>query len=56
MKSQFLRLALKNFLVWLFGWSMWGLAHHEVATECKLLGKFYVGSEIFECVKVEPKP
>jgi hypothetical protein len=27
-------------------------AHYEVAQECKKLGKFYVGKEVFECVQV----
>lgn len=56
MKSIFWRLCLKNFLVWLLGWCIWGLAHHEVANECKLLGRFYVGSQVFECTKVELTP
>ncbi|WFP51401.1 hypothetical protein PL263_05070 [Methylomonas sp. EFPC3] len=47
MKNLFLQLTLKNALVWLFSWCIWGLAHHEVATECRLLGRFYVGSQVF---------
>lgn len=27
-------------------------AHHTVATECERLGKFYVGTRIFECTKI----
>ncbi|WP_186289488.1 hypothetical protein [Methylomonas koyamae] len=49
MKNQLFKLMLKNALVWLFGWCIWGLAYHEVATECKILGRFYVGSQVFEC-------
>ncbi|UNM96050.1 hypothetical protein MMG00_12750 [Ignatzschineria rhizosphaerae] len=30
----------------------WVVAHMTVAHECKTLGKFYVGKEIFECVKI----
>ncbi len=33
----------------------WGCAHHVIATECKKLGKFYVGEEVFECRKIEDK-
>jgi hypothetical protein len=33
----------------------WAKAHKTVATECKKLGKFYVGNEIFHCVKIEQK-
>lgn len=31
----------------------WIATHGVVATECKKLGAFYVGSEVFEC-KVKP--
>lgn len=31
----------------------WVRAHIVVATECKRLGKFYVGNETFECIKIE---
>jgi len=31
----------------------WGFAHTTIATECKRLGKFYVGKEVFECSKIE---
>ncbi|WP_445368844.1 hypothetical protein ACH5Y9_05500 [Methylomonas sp. BW4-1] len=30
----------------------WEAAHRTVATECKKLGKFYVGNEVFECRKI----
>ena len=40
------------FIGYLIGW--WN-AHHTVANECKRLGKFYVGKETFECVKIEEK-
>lgn len=29
------------------------VAHHEIASECKRLGGFYVGKETFKCVKVD---
>lgn len=31
----------------------WLSAHQTVATECKTLGKFYVGDEVFECKEVK---
>lgn len=31
----------------------WDFTHTTVATECKRLGKFYVGKEVFECRKIE---
>lgn len=31
----------------------WIVAHKTVANECKRLGKFYVGKEVFHCIKVE---
>ena len=30
----------------------WITAHSTVATECERLGKFYVGNQTFECVKI----
>lgn len=30
-------------------WIGWIKAHHEVSTECQRLGKFYVGSNTYEC-------
>ena len=33
----------------LAGW-LW--AHSTVATECERLGRFYVGTKTFECVKI----
>lgn len=30
----------------------WLYAHHIIAQECKKLGKFYVGDEVFECRKI----
>ncbi len=31
----------------------WVNAHKTVAKECKRLGKFYVGKEVFQCTQVE---
>lgn len=33
----------------------WEAAHRTVAKECKKIGKFYVGDEVFECRKVDGK-
>lgn len=33
----------------------WEVAHRTIATECKKLGRFYVGNEVFECVKIEDR-
>lgn len=30
----------------------WLQAHSTVATECERLGRFYVGTKTFECVKI----
>ena len=30
----------------------WLRAHRTIAQECKKLGKFYVGKEVFECTKI----
>lgn len=37
---------------YLAGW-IW--AHLTVASECEKLGKFYVGSKVFHCTKIEEK-
>lgn len=34
----------------------WEAAHRTVATECKKLGKFYVGKEVFECRLISSSP
>ena len=50
------------FALWMFfflviGWcGGWIAAHQTVATECRRLGKFYVGSTVFECKAIEPEP
>lgn len=31
----------------------WGHAHSTVATECRKLGAFYVGSSVFKCEEVK---
>lgn len=31
----------------------WHAAHAEIVRECKRLGKFYVGNEVFHCGKLE---
>ena len=31
----------------------WGIAHNVIATECKRLGGFYVGSSTFKCEEVK---
>ena len=36
-------------------WHGWVQAHHVVATECELLGKFFVGKKVYSCVKIEEK-
>jgi len=33
----------------LFGWVY---AHVTVATECRRLGSFYVGDDVFHCIKI----
>ena len=35
---------------WLSGWYF---AHSTVATECERLGKFYVGKNVYQCLKIE---
>lgn len=35
---------------WLGGWIH---AHQTVATECKKLGRFYVGDAVFHCHQIE---
>lgn len=35
---------------WLSGWYF---AHTTVATECERLGKFYVGKQVYQCMKIE---
>lgn len=30
-------------------------AHYVIRHECKILGKFYIGSEVFECTSHETK-
>lgn len=35
---------------WLSGWYF---AHSTVATECERLGKFFVGKNVYQCIKVE---
>ena len=37
----------------MFGWNS---AHHTIANECKKLGGFFIGREIFKCIKVEEQP
>ena len=41
-----MKLAIWYLLGIFFGW-IW--AHHEVATECRYQGNFYVGSIVYEC-------
>ena len=36
-------------------WGGWRGAHRTVATECKMLGSFYVGTTVFKCVEIEEK-
>lgn len=31
----------------------WAAAHSTVARECDRLGKFYVGSKVYECKRVD---
>ncbi|MDP0146059.1 hypothetical protein Q7384_08635 [Glaesserella parasuis] len=35
---------------WLSGWYF---AHTTVATECERLGKFYVGKNVYQCMKIQ---
>jgi hypothetical protein len=44
----FVLLLLVNAVVGLFVFG-WVVAHNTVATECKTLGGFYVGSTVYEC-------
>lgn len=43
----------------IFGWTGyqlgWVSAHKTVAHECKTLGGFYVGEEVFKCHLATPK-
>lgn len=32
----------------------WGFAHYTVGKECERLGGFYVGKDVYQCVKKEP--
>lgn len=34
----------------------WAFAHATVASECRRLGKFYVGDTVFECTAKKEKP
>lgn len=34
-------------------WAGWNSAHRTVATECKRLGAFYVGTTVFKCIEIE---
>jgi hypothetical protein len=34
-------------------WAGWNAAHRTVATECKRLGAFYVGTTVFKCVEIK---
>ena len=36
-------------------WTGWRNAHRTVATECKMLGSFYVGTTVFKCTEIEEK-
>lgn len=41
-------------LIWI-GWFLgWRHAHLTVATECKLLGSFFVGKTVYRCTAIEP--
>jgi len=41
------------FIVLIIGiWIGWVQAHHTIASECRKLGSFYVGSRIFKCVEI----
>lgn len=31
----------------------WVKAHQQLARECKQLGSFYVGHEVFKCTKID---
>ena len=33
----------------------WCYAHYVIAKECRKLGAFYVGNDVFKCVAIEPK-
>ena len=35
-------------LIWFFS-AGWVIAHQTIASECKRLGGFYVGDEVFDC-------
>lgn len=41
----------------IIGWGMgWLVAHNVVATECKRLGRFYVGSATYHCTQIDTPP
>ena len=43
-------------LALIIGWGLgWVTAHHEVATECRHQGSFYVGKTTFKCVAIDDK-
>ena len=37
--------------LWLVLGMLWGwfFAHHEISTECKYQGNFYVGATVYDC-------
>ncbi len=39
------------FIGFFFGWIY---AHSVTATECRMLGRFYVGKSVFNCTETKP--
>jgi len=55
---EFIAMAVLTVVGYVMGFSSghrkgWVDAHLTVADECKKLGKFYVGKEVFTCTKTE---
>lgn len=52
--SDILSVFLFSAMGYLLGyWGGWCGAHRTVATECKRLGAFYVGTTVFKCTEIE---
>lgn len=48
------KMAMGILLALLIGWYIgWCHAHATVATECKRLGRFYVGRTVYQCVEID---
>lgn len=48
-----MRYGMLSILLFVAGFGLgWVYAHSVVASECKKLGKFYVGDQIFTCTQI----